>query len=43
MIDRTSSDFLNAEQKVEEIKRLVYKGEYNKYVARDIPGILNLM
>ena len=42
-IDRTASDFLNADQKVEKIKRLVNKGEYNKDVARYILGVLNLM
>ena len=42
-IDRTVSGFLHADQKVEKIKRLVNKGEYDKDVARYIPRVLNLM
>ena len=40
-IDRAVSGFLHADQKVEKIKRLVNKGEYDKDVARYILGVLN--
>ena len=42
-IDRTTSNFENADQKVAKIKRLVNKGEFDKDVARYITGVLNLM
>ena len=40
-IDRTVSGFLNVDQTVEKIKRLLNKGEYDKDVARYIPRVLN--
>lgn len=45
-IDRTASDFENANEKLQKIKRLANKGEYGKdtwQVYRYIPGTLNLM
>ena len=42
-IDRAASDFDNANEKVQKIKRLINKREYYKDVFRYIPGTLNLM
>ena len=42
-IDRTASDFNYASQRVKKIKRLIDKGEYDTYIARYIPGTLDLV
>ena len=42
-IDRTASDFDNANQKVKKIKRLIDKGEYDAEIASYIPGTLDLV
>ena len=41
-IDKTASDFKNADEKVGKFKRLIKKGEYDEDVLRYIPGILKL-
>ena len=42
-IDRTASDFDNANQKVKKIKKLIDKREYDTDIACYIPGTLNLV
>ena len=42
-IDRTAYDFNNANKKVQKIKRLINKGEYDKDIARYIVGTLELI
>ena len=39
-IDRTPSDFDNANEKVKKIKRLIYSGKYYGDIARYITGTL---
>ena len=36
-----ASDFLNADHEVENIKRLVNKGKFNKDMARNMPEFFN--
>ena len=42
VINRTASNFNNANEKVQKIKRIINTGEYDKVVARYIPGTLDL-
>ena len=42
-MDRTVSDFDNANQKVKRIKRLIHTGEYDADIARYVPEILDLV
>ena len=42
-IDRTASNFLNATEKVQKIKRLINTGEYDADLAKYIPGMLDLV
>ena len=42
-IDRTTSSFLNASEKVEKIKRLIKTGEYDADIAKFIPGTLEFV
>ena len=42
-IDRTASDFDNANEKVTKIKKLIYSGEYDADIARYIPTTLQLI
>ena len=39
-INRTASDFGNANDKVQKIKRQIKKDEHDKDITRYIPGIL---
>ena len=41
LIDQTVSDFLNVDEKVGKIKRLVNKDKYDKNVVRYVPRTLN--
>ena len=41
-IDRTTSNFINAMEKVQKIKRLINTEEYDTELAKYIPGILEL-
>ena len=42
-IDRTTSSFLNASEKVQKIKRLIKTGEYDADIAKFIPGTLEFV
>ena len=42
-IDRTASDFDNANEKVKKIKKLIYSGEYDADITRYIPTTLQLI
>ena len=42
-VDRTGSNFTNASEKVQKIKRLINTGEDDADVAKYIPGMLELM
>ena len=42
-IDRTASDFHNENWKIQKIKRLIKKPEYDKDISRYVPGTLELM
>ena len=42
-IDRTASNFLNASEKVQKIKKLIKTGEYDADIAKYIPGTLELV
>ena len=42
-IDRSASNFFNASEKVQKIKRLINTGEYDADLARYIPGMLVLV
>ena len=41
-IDRTPSNFINASEKVQKIKRLTNTGEYDVHLTKNIPGMLDL-
>ena len=42
-IDRTTSSFLNASEKVQKIKRLIKTREYDADIAKFIPGTLEFV
>ena len=42
-IDRTGSNFINAIEKVQKIKRLINTREYDAELAKYIPGMLELV
>ena len=42
VIDKTSSDFDNANLKVKKIRRLLERGIYDTDIAQYIPGTLNI-
>ena len=42
-VDKTASDFDNANLKVKKIRRLIEWGIYNADIARYIPGMLDFM
>ena len=42
-IERTASNFLNASEKVQKIKRLINTGEYEANLPKYIPGMLELV
>ena len=42
-INRTASNFINASEKVQKIKRLINTGEYDADLAKYIPGMLELV
>ena len=42
-VDKTTSDFDNANLKVNKIRRLIEQGIYNTDIARYIPGTLDLV
>ena len=41
--DRTVSNFLNATEKIQKIRKLIETGEYDVYIAKYIPGTLDVM
>ena len=42
-VDKTASDFDNANLKVKKIRRLIEWGIYNADIARNIPGTLDVV
>ena len=42
-IDRTASNYLNAQEKVQKIKTLISAGTYNADIAKYISGTIDLV
>ena len=42
-IDRSSSNYTNAKEKVQKIKQLISTGTYNADIGKHIPGTLDLV
>ena len=42
-IDRSASNFLNAAEKIQEIRKLISTGTYDDDIAKYIPGTFDLV